>query len=65
MLPSYRNQSIDLHTVNQLTGFYITTTLAFNGLNKTLILKGKKILGTSLTFASSTDQFTEKKKDMW
>ena len=65
MLPSYRNQSIDFHRVNQLTGFYITTKLAFNELNKTLILQGKKILGTSLIFPSSTDQFTEKKKDMW
>ena len=40
MLPSYRNQSIDLLietsqlicTANQLTGFYMTTTRAINGL---------------------------------
>ena len=38
MLPSYRNQSIDLHSkliwflANQLTGFYIRATLALNNL---------------------------------
>ena len=31
VLPSYRNQSIDLHS--KLTGFYIRATLALNGLN--------------------------------
>ena len=42
VLPSYRNQSIDLHPhietsqliccANQLTGFYMRATLALNGL---------------------------------
>ena len=35
-LPSYRNQSIDLQlicTANQLTGFFMSATLALNGLN--------------------------------
>ena len=32
VLPSYRNQSIDLYR-NQLTGFYMRETLALNGLN--------------------------------
>ena len=31
VLPSYRNQSVDLHS-NQLTGFYMRVRLAFNGL---------------------------------
>ena len=31
VLPSYRNQPIDL-LCNQLTGFYMRETLAFNGL---------------------------------
>ena len=31
MLPSYRNQSIDLQ-VNQLTGFYMRATPTLNGL---------------------------------
>ena len=38
VLPAYRNQSIYLHSksicaANQLTGFYIRATLAFNGLS--------------------------------
>ena len=38
VLPSYRNQSIDLH---QLTGFYIRATLALYGLSqRKRILKG-------------------------
>ena len=33
VLPSYRNQSIELIcSANQLTGFYMRATLAFNGL---------------------------------
>ena len=31
VLPSYRNQSIDLQA-NQLTGFFMKATLALNGL---------------------------------
>ena len=34
VLPSYRNQSI-ICTANQLTDFYMTETLAFNGLRST------------------------------
>ena len=33
VLPSYKNQSIDL-PANQLTGFYTRATQAFNGLMK-------------------------------
>ena len=32
MLPWYRNQSIEGPQADQLTGFYMETTLAFNGL---------------------------------
>ena len=32
MLPWYRNQSIEGPQDDQLTGFYMETTLAFNGL---------------------------------
>ena len=32
VVPSYRNQSIDICTANQLTGFNMRATLAFNGL---------------------------------
>ena len=35
VLPSYRNQPIDL-CANQLNGFYMRATLAFNGLNDLL-----------------------------
>ena len=38
VLPSYRNQSIDL-LANQLTGFYMRATLTFNGLNKPACFK--------------------------
>ena len=38
VLPSYRNQSVDL-LANQLTGFYMRATLALNGLKKFLHLK--------------------------
>ena len=35
VLPSYRNQSIDLQSKeNQLNGLHMRATLAFNGLNK-------------------------------
>ena len=35
VLPSYRNQSTDLLCcANQLTGFFMRATLAFNGLSK-------------------------------
>ena len=34
VLPTYRNQSIDLLR-KSLTGFYMRATLAFNGLTKT------------------------------
>ena len=33
MLPSYRNQSVDLYN-NQLTVFYMRATLVFNGLSE-------------------------------
>ena len=46
VLPPYRNQSIDFHsksieicTANQLTGFYMRATLAFNGLKYISIKK--------------------------
>ena len=32
VLLSHRNQLIDLHNANQLTGFYMRATLALNGL---------------------------------
>ena len=46
VLPTYRNQSTDLHSksqliciANQFTGFYVRATLAFNGLiNKYIYL---------------------------
>ena len=39
MLPSYRNQSFDFSPANQLTGFYIRGTLAFNGLRRETFLQ--------------------------
>ena len=45
VLLSYRNQSTDLLCcANHLTGFFMTATLAFNGLNKGKIssLENKK-----------------------
>ena len=38
MLPSYRNQSINLHSLHRLTGFYMRAILALNGLNTITIL---------------------------
>ena len=35
MYPSYRNQSVDLHsTANQLAGFYMMGTVVVKGLKK-------------------------------
>ena len=34
VLPSYKNQSIDLHSKSTDTGFYMRARLAFNGLSK-------------------------------
>ena len=40
VLPSYGNQSTDLHSklANQLTGLYMRTTLAFNGLKTNFVI---------------------------
>ena len=38
VLPSYRNQSIDLHS-KLIDWFYMRTTLELNGLNQTLIFQ--------------------------
>ena len=37
-LPSYRNQSINLQRANQLTGFYVVVTLAFNELTMSKVV---------------------------
>ena len=44
VLPSYRPQSVDLCTANQLTGFCMRATLALNRLNTSLIYGGLVLL---------------------
>ena len=39
VLPSYRNQSIDLHSFIDLTGFYMRVTLTLNGLKQLIFLR--------------------------
>ena len=39
VLPSYRNQSIDLHNFIDLTGFYMRATLTLNGLKQLIFLR--------------------------